>query len=128
MMNPWQDKVIADMIGASAGAWPNRPAIVDGSAVVTYGELFERAKSLAGSLAECGIGEGTHVGTYLGESWEHIVAHYACMYLGAILVPLNLAWEAREISFALGHAEVEFLIAGETYRERNLLEKMQQAG
>lgn len=127
-MNPWQNKVIADMLAASAAAWPDRLALVDGPVVVRYGELFERVKALAGSLAELGIGEGTHVGTYLGESWEHVVAHYACLYLGAILVPLNLAWEAREISYGLKQAEVEYLIAGEAYRERNLLEKMEQAG
>jgi acyl-CoA synthetase (AMP-forming)/AMP-acid ligase II len=114
------------MLETSARAWPDRVAIVDGPTRLTYAELWKSVLSAAGGLAGLGVQEGDHVALYMAESWRHIAIIYAVMHLGAVAVPLNLAWEADEIEHALTTADVDWLIAGRTHRDRDLSARLSQ--
>lgn len=127
-MNPWADSYVADMLDRTAYQWPERPAVVEGSTVLTFSELIDRRNALAGALAQRGIGQGSVVATYLAEGWEHIVLIYALLYLGARMVPLNLTWEASELRHALLHADVEHVVAGTTYRGQPLWGRLGSLG
>jgi fatty-acyl-CoA synthase len=123
-MNPWADAYLADMLDQSAHKWPDRVALVDGDFRMTYTELVSRRNALAGVLSERGIGQGTVIATYLGEGWQHVVLLYSLLYLGGRVVPLNLTWEARELEFALDHADVEHVVAATAYRGHPLWGKI----
>ncbi len=123
-MNPWTDAFVADMLDRSAFRWPDREAVVDDDVRLTFAELIERRDALAGALHERGVRQGCVVATYLGEGWEHVVLLYTLLYLGVRVVPLNLTWEERELRYALGHAEVEHLVAATTYRGNPLWGKL----
>ena len=123
-MNPWADAFVADMLDRSAYRWPDRLAIVDGEVRMTFAELVDCRDRLASALTDAGVVQGTTVGTYLGECWEHVVLIYALLFLGARLVPINLTWEEREIRYALETADVEVLVAATTYRDKKLWGKL----
>lgn len=87
----------------------------DRETVLTYAELFSRADRLAAGLAARGARKGDRVAFYLGNRPEFVIAYLAVIRLGAVLVPINLAYRRREIAHMLGDAEPRLLL---TERER----------
>ncbi|KAG0650484.1 Acyl-ligase [Hyphodiscus hymeniophilus] len=79
---------------------------------LTYRELDERSNVLAHGLRERGVRKGDRVAVSLGNSWEFASLTYALFKLGAILVPLNPAFNATQVISALAHLEAAHLIIG----------------
>jgi malonyl-CoA/methylmalonyl-CoA synthetase len=84
--------------------------------VLSYGDLFATADALAAGLAAQGLGKGDRVAFFLGNRPEFVTAYLAVIRLGAVMVPINLAYRQREIVHMLGDAEPRLLIT-----ERSLL-------
>jgi malonyl-CoA/methylmalonyl-CoA synthetase len=85
-----------------------------GGVDLTYEELFGRARRLAAGLAARGIGKGDRVAFFLGNRVEFVVGYLAVLALGAVLVPINLAYRRREIAHMLGDAEPKLLLTEES--------------
>src|SRR3954462_934386 len=84
--------------------------------VLTYDRLFSQADSLAAGLAASGLGKGDRVAFFLGNRPEFVIAYLAVIRLGAVMVPINLAYRRREIAHMLSDAEPRLMIT-----ERSLL-------
>lgn len=67
---------------------------------------------LAHSLRSLGVKKGDRVAVSLGNCVEYAAITYAVFKLGAILVPLNPGFNAKQVSAALNHLDVELLIIG----------------
>lgn len=116
------------MLDEAAATWGDNVALVDGDTRITYSQLVDRRNRMAAGLAEIGVHDGTRVGLYLGESWQHAVLVHALLHRGAIIVPINLSWEPREILFALQQSQAEVLVVGREYRGRSLWSKLRDLG
>jgi acyl-CoA synthetase (AMP-forming)/AMP-acid ligase II len=82
---------------------PDRPALVvpeDGQ-VLTYGQVADRAASLAGSLAAAGVGRGDRVALALPNGPDVVQLLLAITALGAAAAPLNPAYTHSEYVFYL---------------------------
>ena len=74
----------------------------DGSvARLTYGELAERSRRLAETLAAMGVGPGDRVATLMGKGPALVVAMLATWRLGAVYVPLFTAFGPQAIALRL---------------------------
>jgi acyl-CoA synthetase (AMP-forming)/AMP-acid ligase II len=82
---------------------------------LSYEALFAQADQLAAGLAARGLRKGDRVAFLLGNRPEFVVAYLAVIRLGAVMVPINLAYRRREIAHMLGDAEPRLLL---TERER----------
>jgi len=82
----------------------------DGEKVYTYSELFADADRLAAGLAARGLAKGDRVAFFLGNRPEFVAAYLAVIRLGAVMVPINLAYRRREIAHMLGDAEPRLLL------------------
>ena len=69
---------------------------------ITYGEFHRQASDLAAELRERGVHKGDRVGVMLPNCCELAVLYFACIYLGAVIVPVNPALSKSEIQFILG--------------------------
>lgn len=93
---------LAESLAHHAETRPDHRAILapDGSAV-TYAELAENAGRAAVGLAELGVAEGSRV-AFIGKEhpsyWE---ALFACVRLGAVLVPVNWRLTGEEVDHIL---------------------------
>jgi malonyl-CoA/methylmalonyl-CoA synthetase len=85
-----------------------------GAIELTYGELFGRSRRLAAGLAARGIAKGDRVAFFLGNRPEFVVAYLAVLALGAVVVPINLAYRRREVANILGDAEPSLLLTEES--------------
>ena len=96
-----------DAEGAGTDAAP--PAAVP-AIEWSYGELLARAEGVAAGLRRRGIGPGDRVACLLGNGPELVLLHLALLRLGAILVPINLAYRRREIGHILADAAPRLLV------------------
>lgn len=77
---------------------------------LTYAALDAESSALACSLRSLGVKKGDRVALSLGNTVEHATLTYAIFKLGAILVPLNPAFNAPQVGAALSHLGVGVLI------------------
>ncbi len=95
---------------------PGKPALrLEGGRSIPYAELFGAADRLAAGLHARGLRHGDRVAFFLGNSLEFVTAYLAVIRLGAVMVPLNLAYRRREIAHILGDSEPRLFL---TDRER----------
>ncbi len=110
---------LLDLFALAAARAPDRAALrsEDGTEL-TYGDLLAQVREVAVALAARGLRKGDRVAFFLGNRPELVVAHLAVLRLGAVAVPMNLAYRRREIAHILGDAEPRFLVTDSTERER----------
>jgi acyl-CoA synthetase (AMP-forming)/AMP-acid ligase II len=106
---------IGALLDEAAAAAPTRVAMnfFESGETFTYGELQARVNRLAGGLAGLGIGKGTHVGVMMPNIAAMPTTWLALARLGAVMVPMNIAYTAREVQYVLEDAEVTWLLIHE---------------
>ncbi len=99
--------------GHHAGIDPDRPAAVAAAtgATVTYGELEDRSRRLAGRLHAHGLRPGDHVAVLLDNQPETLVVAWAVFRTGCYLTPVNWHLGADEASYIVGDCGASVLVA-----------------
>ena len=83
--------VLQQLLVDSAARHPERTAVIDRGASMTYRQLDEASLRLAEELRVRGVGAGTRVGLYLDKSLSAIVGVWGVLRAGAAYVPLDVA-------------------------------------
>ena len=87
---------LADLLAITAVERPDRPATQFLGAQLTFLDLKVRSDALAASLRALGIGPGDRVGIMLPNCPQYIIAAFAVLRLGAIVVNVNPSYTAPE--------------------------------
>jgi acyl-CoA synthetase (AMP-forming)/AMP-acid ligase II len=88
---------IGDIVVEQALSRPNRVALVDGGARLTFRELHDRVLRVASMLAHSGVEPGSGV-LWLGQNSHRLVETYlATATLGGVFCPVNWRLSAREL-------------------------------
>jgi acyl-CoA synthetase (AMP-forming)/AMP-acid ligase II len=88
-------------VAVNALRYPERLAVSDGHAHLTYRELDARASQLAHELIARCVTAGVHIAILAGNTVPHVVALLAAAKAGAISVVLDMKWVACEINQAV---------------------------
>jgi len=106
---------IGALLDDAATAAPDYPALefFEQGERVTYAALRDLVNRLANGLAQAGVRKGSHVGVILPNVLAMPATWLALARLGAVMVPMNIAYTPREMSYVVGNAEVEFLVIDE---------------
>jgi long-chain acyl-CoA synthetase len=104
---------ISQILLDSAEKYPHHPAIVFRNENITFRELAEKVKEKAVGLRKYGIMNGSHVGLIIGNKPEYAVAYFACVALGATVIPINPLFKENEISYILNDSEAIAVIVDE---------------
>ncbi|MFG2966891.1 MULTISPECIES: class I adenylate-forming enzyme family protein [unclassified Streptomyces] len=78
----------------------------------TWSELRELIARVRSGLEAAGVAPGDKIGIMLGNQIEFPLSWLAVIEAGAVAVPLNPKYTAREVDFVLGDAGARWLIAG----------------
>ena len=78
--------------------------------VLTYGELLSEVESLAAALQKLGVKKGDRVAVHLPNCTQFPVAYFATLSLGAVVVPCNPMYVARELTHQLKDSGAETII------------------
>jgi long-chain acyl-CoA synthetase len=101
-------------ISAHASRAPDKPALVLGDRVRTYGELDERSTRLAHALRSCGVHEGDRVAALLPNGFEFFEVGVAASKLSAVVIPVNWHLKHEELTWILADSAASVLVADES--------------
>ncbi|HYC22188.1 MAG TPA: AMP-binding protein, partial [Candidatus Bathyarchaeia archaeon] len=104
-----------------------RLLIVHGDVRLTYADADARSARLARGLLAMGVGKGTRVGLLMPNGPDWIVACLAAARIGALLVPINTFYQARELGWVLRHADVALLLVVARFRSHDYLARLETA-
>ncbi|MAY87190.1 MAG: hypothetical protein CML02_10805 [Pseudooceanicola sp.] len=102
---------LADALEIHAAARPDHPAVVAGDLSLSHAEFSARVRSMAAALAARGVTAGDLVGVCLRDSPEHLIANFAVVRLGAILLPMDWRWTSGEKERLADHFGARLVLA-----------------
>lgn len=83
---------------------------------LTYGELADRSRRLAGGLASLGVGRGDRVPVLMGKRPELVVTLMAIWRLGAVHVPLFTAFATGAVRLRVESSGAKLVVTEPAYR------------
>ncbi|MGW0498376.1 amino acid adenylation domain-containing protein [Streptomyces sp. NPDC003007] len=101
---------VVDRFDRAADRDPGRVALVAHGSTMTFGELRDRSRALAGVLAARGIGPETAVGLAVPRSLDWIVGLFAVLRVGAGYVPLELDHPDERIAAIVEDARPDLIL------------------
>jgi acyl-CoA synthetase (AMP-forming)/AMP-acid ligase II len=126
MAIPEGELTAGGLIRSKAASDPERVFIVKDGARLSYGEAERRSRKLARGLLAAGVGKGTRVGLLLPNGPDWVLAWLAAARIGALVVPLNTFYQARELGFVLRHADVHTLLTAARFLNNDYLERLEK--
>jgi long-chain acyl-CoA synthetase len=88
---------LIDIVAASVRDYPDAPALQFFGAETTYRDMQAQIDRAAAGLKALGVGPGVTVAIVLPNCPQHIVAFYAILRLGAVVVEHNPLYTPREL-------------------------------
>ncbi|MGX1565193.1 amino acid adenylation domain-containing protein, partial [Streptomyces sp. NPDC055509] len=101
---------VVDRFDQAADRDPQRVALVAHGATMTFAELRDRSRAVAGVLAGRGIGPETTVGLAIPRSLDWIAALFAVLRVGAAYVPLELDHPDERIAAIVDDARPDVIL------------------
>ncbi|MFD8729218.1 amino acid adenylation domain-containing protein [Streptomyces sp. NPDC059611] len=101
---------VVDRFDLAADRHPERIALVADGATMTFAQLRDRSRAVAGVLARRGIGPETTVGLAIPRSLDWIAALFAVLRVGGAYVPLELDHPDERIATIVEDARPEVIL------------------
>src|ERR1700681_3179748 len=101
---------LSEILDAAAIDVPDSPATAFLGATLTFQEITDRSDRFATALAGVGITKGDRVGIMLPNCPQYIIAAFAVLRHGAIVVNVNPTYTAREVLAVVNDSGVRLLI------------------
>lgn len=111
---------LAIVLSENAQRLPDKTAVICDERKMTYGELEKATNRLANSLVKLGLRRSQKMLIMLPNIPEFVVSYFAILKTGAVVVPINILYKAREIEFLLEDSEAVGLIACTEYLDEAL--------
>jgi len=107
----------------AARKYPNNPCTIFKGAVITYKEMDEIVDRLAAGLAEYNIRKGDRVAIFMPNTPQFVMAFFAVLKLGGVVVATNPLYTQREIEHQVNDAGVEIMLVMSNFY--NLIKQVQ---
>ncbi len=105
------EATLADLLDLSVDRFGDRAALDFYGATTTYRELGEQVARAAEGLRSLGVNAGDRVALVLPNCPQHVVAFYATLRLGAVVVEHNPLYTAEELTHQLSDSGARVAIA-----------------
>jgi len=103
-------KSIPDFLDEVASKYPYKTAIIFEDKQITYQELKNQIDRLAIGLRRLGVSEGDRVGLCLPNIPQGIIAYFAIIKLGALMIAENPLFSKAEFKLFLNRSRAKYLI------------------
>jgi long-chain acyl-CoA synthetase len=90
-------------------------AVIHDDRAITYEGLEARVSRFARALEGLGVNRGDNVAIMLNNCPEFVVAFFACAYVGAVAVPVNIFYKERELEYLLRDSDAVALVTNPTF-------------
>ena len=106
---------LPDLLRQTAKRFSKHRAIVFGGRTLDYAAFDSLSDRFAAALAAQGIQKGDRVGLYCVNSDAFAIAYFGIVKAGAVVVPINLLLNPKEIAFILSDAGAKALVYHEAF-------------
>jgi long-chain acyl-CoA synthetase len=113
---PYPERSLYSLLEDAARRHPNAPAIafwVPGAPMgrtLTYRDVLKEVEQFSRVLTSLGVQRGDRVGLVLPNCPQYVIAYYAALRIGAVVVGNNPLYTERELSHQLKDAGIEVLV------------------
>ncbi|KAL2842708.1 acetyl-CoA synthetase-like protein [Aspergillus pseudoustus] len=107
---PLLPQTVGEIFANLVERFPDRTAIIARSRRISYRDLGALSDALAQGFLALGLQRSDRVAISLGNCIEYGVILYACLKIGAIVVPLNPAYTLTQLTSALDHISASVLV------------------
>lgn len=104
-----------------------RELIVQDDRRLSFANAEARSGRLARELLARGVGKGHLVAIWLPNGPDWVVAWLAAARIGAIAVPINTFYKARELAWTLRHADAGTLVTQPAFLGHDYLARLEEA-
>ncbi|NLG29029.1 MAG: AMP-binding protein [Chloroflexi bacterium] len=104
------DTPLSDCLRRNARRYPDRPATVFFGARLSFRALNDAVDRFAAGLQKQGVLPGDRVAVYMPNCPQYIIAYYGALRAGAVVVPCNPLYVARELQHQLLDAGVRVIV------------------
>jgi long-chain acyl-CoA synthetase len=109
-LEPYPETSLYSILEESARRFGDRPAIAWFGRHITYRELLKETERFSALLAKVGVKQGDRVGLILPNCPQYVIAYYATIRLGAIIVGNNPLYTHRELAHQLNDAGCDVVV------------------
>ncbi|MBV9022845.1 MAG: acyl--CoA ligase [Streptomycetaceae bacterium] len=106
---------------------PHAPALVTLDGTVTYATVLGLADRIAAGLRKAGLRKGDRVAVHLGNRCEVVSLYYACLRMGAVIVPVSGKLSGGEAAELIAHSTARFYL-GESARHTPCAHALEKSG
>jgi long-chain acyl-CoA synthetase len=114
---------LVQLLGDAAKNYADAPCTIFKGAKLTYREMNSITDQLAAGLASLGVKKGDRVGIFMPNTPQFVMAYFAILKLGAIVVAINPLYSAREIEHQVKDAGIELMLVMSNFY--NLVKQVQ---
>ncbi len=104
-MGDYSSNVIGNYLASCAINQPDELCAVYGDRRITWGQINDRVNRLAQALLKMGVKKDDKVTMMFHNCLEFIETNWAIQKVGAIPVPMNYRYTAREIEYQVTHSD-----------------------
>lgn len=108
--------MLYEMLYETVSRHPSAVAVEAGDLRLSYAELLQRVDQMAATLAERGIKSGDKVLLLLPNCADYPAAVFGVARLSAVVVPVNHAYQAKELRFYLDDSRASVVITTDALR------------
>ena len=91
---------------------PDKIAILGPAGGITYAEVFEKARRVAGAMLDLGIEKGEAVAIQLPNTPEYLIAYFGVAMMGGVLLTMHMPYRGGEMEPLLKHGQARAVICG----------------
>ncbi|MSO75506.1 MAG: hypothetical protein EXQ87_01135 [Alphaproteobacteria bacterium] len=109
-MDWYRKRRLGDLAAEMAERLPNAEALVFNDRRYSFAEVAARIDDAAKRLMVAGVGHGDHVALWLNNCDDWIFIAFGAFKIGAVLVPVNTRFRARDLAYVLKQSDSRVLI------------------
>ena len=94
----------------SARKYPDSPCTIFKGAKISFREMNELTDRLAAGLASLGIKKGDRVGIFMPNTPQFVMAYFAILKIGGVVVATNPYYTPREIEHQVNDSGIEIML------------------
>ncbi len=118
---------LPELLRRAAAKHGDRIFLTLGERRLSYRAAAAESAQLARALLARGVGKGTRVGVLMPNGPDFGVAFLAAARIGALAIPINTFFKARELGWVLRHADVHTLLCWDQLLGNDYLERLESA-
>lgn len=115
----WLPRTLATHFAKQCEQYHDMPLIFMPDASVTYGQMWQRAWTIAKGLLAIGVRRLEHVAILMANDPDYVALLIATSLVGAVAVPLNTMLRREELEYMILQSDTNWLVLHETASGQN---------